>query len=477
VAANLQRPLGDKSKRRPPLQGALVKLGAVALVVFLLGFLLSRIDLHHDLSRMRLSFLSGEPQGNYHLIVSRMAELAAERRGNIQEVASAGSIENVKRLVAATKSCDVQFGLAQDGSDWTGGTAPTTPLFLYGRLAKPEAVLFLGRDGDKLRDFAELRGMRIGVGPLGSGTEHIARQMFALADFATLGAVLSTHPWDEQIALVSSGELDVGLFVMEDDAPLIVSAVKEKGLQIAGFSHVAGVAKRLPHLHAGHIDAGAFDAVKVLPPSDKEVLRVDTLIVGNGCAGRTQTMDMLSVLSRQFPDFLRHNKDTENTSTLPTAEVAQEFYENGGPQIADLYVPWLVDVMPPANWAYVVMGVSLLFNAMGFGHRFRLWRIDAARVRLEEQLVGIFGKTMTLGDIQHMSPDAEARYRDARTQDGVKALVAEFEDLAARSRRYSLSMLVPMGQEMAYRYQEGVIYETLAVLRDFLKRAAPEKSA
>jgi hypothetical protein len=32
-------------------------------------------------------------------------------------------------------------------------------------------------------------------------------------------------------------------------------------------------------------------------------------------------------------------------------------------------------------------------------------------------------------------------------------------------------MLVPMGQEMAYRYQEGVIYETLAVLRDFSKRA------
>jgi hypothetical protein len=32
-------------------------------------------------------------------------------------------------------------------------------------------------------------------------------------------------------------------------------------------------------------------------------------------------------------------------------------------------------------------------------------------------------------------------------------------------------MLVPMGQEMAYRYQEGVIYETLAVLRDFRRRA------
>ena len=52
-------------------------------------------------------------------------------------------------------------------------------------------------------------------------------------------------------------------------------------------------------------------------------------------------------------------------------------------------------------------------------------------------------------------------------------IVATSRDVGAtRSRKQSLSVLVPMGQEMAYRYQEGVIYETIAVLRDFLRRAA-----
>ena len=31
-------------------------------------------------------------------------------------------------------------------------------------------------------------------------------------------------------------------------------------------------------------------------------------------------------------------------------------------------------------------------------------------------------------------------------------------------------MLVPMGQEMAYRYQEGVILKTIATLRGFVQR-------
>ncbi len=53
----------------------------------------------------------------------------------------------------------------------------------------------------------------------------------------------------------------------------------------------------------------------------------------------------------------------------------------------------------------------------------------------------------------------------------MQSLIAKLERLAARSRRQSLSMLVPMGQEMAYRYQEEIIYQTMAVLRDFVRRA------
>src|SRR5262249_18100366 len=137
---------------------------------------------------------------------------------------------------------------------------------------------------------------------------------------------------------------------------------------------------------------------------------------------------------------------------------------------ADEYVPWLVDVMPPTNWAYIVMAVSLLFNAMGFGHRFRLWRIDASRVKLENEMAALFGPTTTPGDIERAKPSGGGAALKSRAR--LEEIVHELEALAVRSRKQSLSVLVPMGQEMAYRYQEGVIYETIAVLRDFLRRAA-----
>jgi TRAP-type uncharacterized transport system substrate-binding protein len=441
---------------------ALGRLGLVLLAVGVLGLLISRIDFRHDMHRLRVHVLSGAPEGNYSASVARLAEAAAKRQGTIENVATAGSAENVARLAEAVHGCPVEFALAQDGTTWPPG------LQLIGRFAKPESVLFLGPKGDAIQTFADLRAQRVGIGPAGSGTDVVARQIFALPELARLGVTLSNHPIDEQLGMASRGELDLAVVVIDADAPLVEEWVGRRGLQIASFATAHAVARRLPHIKTGIIGAGNYDAVVGIPGTDRTVMRVETLLVGNGCAGRVATVDMLTLVSSEHPEFLRHNRDTPNTTGLPLAAAAADYYTNGGPQLVDEFVPWLVDVMPPANWAYVVMAVSLLFNAMGAGHRFRLWRIDAARVKLEGELGHFFPPSTTLGDIQRTGP--EKAKPTPEMLEGLDQLIRGLEELAARSRRYSLSMLVPMGQEMAYRYQEGVIYETIAVLREFLGR-------
>jgi TRAP-type uncharacterized transport system substrate-binding protein len=464
----LARPLRDSRGRRR----VALKLGLLVGLVLAVGLLVSRLDLGRSLRRLDAGVASGSKDGNYFAIVGDLARLAANGGGKIRNIESAGSGDNVERLVRARASgaCDVAFALVQDGSDFSASGSASDRLRLVARLPKAESVFFLGRDADKLSEFGELRNMRIGIGPEGSGAARVARQIFALPELATLGIQLSTHPLAEQVELARKGDLDLAVVVMDEDAPFVVHAVRDQGLQIAGFARLDVVARRLPRFRTGRIGAGQYEAVKLLPPADKRVLRVDTLIVGNGCAGRSATLALLTVVRERFPDVVRHNKETANATGLELADPAKGFFEHDGPEIADEYAPWLVDVMPPANWAYVVMGVSLLFNAMGAGHRFRLWRIDDARVKLENELTGLFGTTTTLGDIARSVHDD--RSRDPEVKKAVVDLIARLEALAARSRRQSLSMLVPMGQEMAYRYQEEIIYETIAVLRDFVRRTA-----
>ena len=235
-----------------------LRVGVATLVIAAIVLLLSHIDVKHDMRRMNVRVLSGEPEGNYHALVDRLGALAAERRGVVENVASAGSLENVQRLAAAAKgSCDVQFGLAQDGT-------ALGPRARAGRAAAPtESVLFLGRDADAVRELADVKGMRIGIGPAGSGTAAVVRAMFELPELAALGVALSNHDVAEQLDLAARGELDLAVIVMDEDAPLVQEWVGRRGLRIAGFAHADSVARRLPHLRTGRIGAGQYDAVRL----------------------------------------------------------------------------------------------------------------------------------------------------------------------------------------------------------------------
>ncbi len=445
-------------------------MALVAGVLLLVGFVVSRLDFSRSYTSLKSTgFASGAKEGNYSAIVDDLGKIAAKSGGSLRNVESAGSVDNVARLVAAAApggNCDVAFALAQDGS---GADATSSHLELLGRLPKAESVFFLGRDADALTELAQLAHKKIGVGAVGSGTERLAKQLFELPELVPLGVQLVRAPAPSPLDAAKRGDVDLAMLTIDEDAPVLVRAIRDDGLQIAGFSHIDVIARRLPHFRTGRIGAGQFEAVKVLPAQDKRVLRVEALVLGNHCASRSATIDVLNVLERRFPDFVRFNKDTPNLTGIEMSPTAKGFYEHGGPELADEYAPWLVDVMPPANWAYIVMGISILFNAMGAGHRFRLWRIDDARVKLESELSPIFGANVTLGDISRTEPQALLTKKDAK--ETVLSLIAQLETLAARSRRQSLSVLVPMGQEMAYRYQEEIIYQTLAVLRDFVRRA------
>ncbi len=441
----------------------------IALALGLLAgvaFVISRVDFARDMHRLDTGMLSGASDGSYHAIVQDLAHRAEPERGKLRELTSEGSTENIKRLsAAASLGCDISFGLVQDGSDFPVGRDKKKKLELLGRLPKSESLFFLGRDVSSRTNLASLAGAKIGVGPAQSGSSRVAGQIFALPDLASLGVTLSHEPMVEQVAMAERGELDLVALVIDEDAPVLVNAVREGRLQIAGLSNLDVIARRIPRLRTGRIGAGQYDAVQLRPEEDKRVLRVDTLVVTNGCAGRSATIDMLTLLADRFPDFVRHNKETSNATGLELAGPAKGFFEHGGPELADEFAPWLVDLMPPANWATILMAVSVLFNVMGAAHRFRMWRIDDARVKLEAELSELFGGGTTLGHIRNMA----TALSPAKRKD-LENLVTRFEALGERSRRHSLSMLVPMGQEMGYRYQEGLIHQALDLVRSRLSK-------
>jgi len=123
------------------------------------------------------------------------------------------------------------------------------------------------------------------------------------------------------------------------------------------------------------------------------------------------------LLGAELPDFVRGNppSSTAPATVLPLAPEAHQFFLTGEPEIADRYFPWLVNLMSPAYWVYLVMAVTVLFNALKAFSRFRLWRIDAAREKLETALKGLVDPGLTHAQMRAVPADQVMAAPERRT--------------------------------------------------------------
>ena len=177
------------------------------------------------------------------------------------------------------------------------------------------------------------------------------------------------------------------------------------------------------------------------------------------------------LLSAELPGFVQSNppKYMNSASTLPLAAAAREFFIKGEPEIADVYFPWLVNLMSPVYWVYLVMAATILFNALKGFSRFRLWRIDAAREKLAVLLKEFVNAGVTHAQMREVSGNhliATSHQRAA-----AERLLQRLLHLRNRCQRYTSSFVTPMGDEMFYRYQQSLIDEAITTLGSLLKNA------
>src|SRR5262252_786299 len=236
-----------------PLRILLLLVTAALVAGFAANFGIAR-----DYGYLRASILTGAAGGYYHTLATRLADRAKRRHGTLSVIPTAGSIENVSRLTSGQARCTEMFALIQDGTP----VSADARLELLGRLPEPESLLLLARPGNAFHTFADLRGASIGVGPKGSGTAYLMQQLFGDPDLQGLDARLSHHGLLEQAELVAQGKLDLAALVIQEDAELLRTIIRQHGLDIVSPQDLQRLIARYPWLSLRRIPAGRYDVVR-----------------------------------------------------------------------------------------------------------------------------------------------------------------------------------------------------------------------
>ena len=208
----------------------------------------------------KVTFASGGPGGAYYSLAQQYKEMLAESDVEVEVLETRGSIENLQLLM------DGESGIAFVQGGLAGPEQREELRSLAGMFHEPFWVFH--RDAIAAEDYGDLRGVRLSVGPEGSGTRALAIDLQE-----TWGG-----DWSETARLPQSGaaaaealladELDAAAFSASINAPYIEELLETPGISLLPFDRAPALARRTAALDEVTLYRGILDLENDIPAQD-----------------------------------------------------------------------------------------------------------------------------------------------------------------------------------------------------------------
>jgi TRAP transporter TAXI family solute receptor len=331
----------------------------------------------------KVTLATGQENSAYEEFGKKYAAALAKDRIKVTTIRSLGSQDNLQRL----NDGKVDVAFVQSGST-NEAEAQRKGLVSLGSLFTEPVWLFM-RDASKVTQLNQLKGLKINLGPEGTGTPKLFRQVLALNGVEpgdlTIGALENTPATMELL----EGRIDGLVFSSGPDALLVQMLLQTPGISLFNFDQAEAYARRLPFLTHVVLPRGIVDLGRNLPPQDYHLIAPTATLVArenlhpalielfvqaasdiHGGAGWFQQQG-------QFP--------SANYTEIPVAREAAKYYKDGAP-LLQRYMPFWVANLFDRLWVVVVALAALIIPFSKVVPPLYVWRIKSRVYRWYGQL-------------------------------------------------------------------------------------------
>lgn len=214
----------------------------------------------------RIAITTASKTGGYFATGTRYASILKRSGITLDVMPSAGSGENVKRLL--TDQSGVQVALLQGG---TATTKEAPGVISLGRVyLEPLWVFYRGTDTvDRL---SQIKGRRVIIGPEGSGTRQLALELLQSNAVTAENTTLLPLSGPEAIDAISTGSADVAFFTSSPTSPQVQKLMRTPNLRLMSFAQAEAYTRVFPYLSHVTLPKGAMDLEKEIPPQDTAMI-------------------------------------------------------------------------------------------------------------------------------------------------------------------------------------------------------------
>ncbi len=254
-------------------QWLLIRLPVVALAVLVIAWLWLFV---YPMPPPTLSITTAGTDGAYYRHAKRYAEIFAAHGITLEVQVSAGSQQNLERLRQTEKPSDL--ALVQGGFGYLGTALEQRDRSQVETLCNVdvEAVWIFTRN-QNIEFLNQLQGLRVAVGPEGSGTRRVALKLLEQARIDVKELTLSKLTGNPSVQALRQGQLDVVFLVAPAESYAVQNMLSTPGIQLANLRKSAAVTERNPYLESRLLAQGTLDTR--IPPRDITLLTTSTSLV------------------------------------------------------------------------------------------------------------------------------------------------------------------------------------------------------
>ncbi|MFL6580924.1 MAG: TAXI family TRAP transporter solute-binding subunit [Burkholderiales bacterium] len=321
-------------------------------------------------------------------------------------VSTKGSADSLQRLNDPKSGVSVAF---LQGGVTTARESPKL-VSLGTVFYEPVWVFYRGKPPRRSKEM--FNGKRVSVGPLGSGTRHLAIDLIAALGMDPLEMDIRSMLMPDAAEAMLKGDLDVAFMVAAWETPAVRQLLTSDRISVLPFPRADAHIAQRPYLSKLVVPQGVADLAKNIPATDLVLFAPKASLVVRSDLHRALQYLLLDAASQvhgtpgifqkagQFP--------ASEPIDLPLSEEAREFFHTGAPFL-QRYLPF---------WLAVFVGRLLLILIPVIGVVIPLFRfIPASYGYIVRRRVFIL-----YGELKFLEAELEARKSDEPVKDLLERL-------------------------------------------------------
>jgi TRAP transporter TAXI family solute receptor len=284
---------------------------------------------------------TGPTESSYYAFAQQYAEVFAREGIRLEVVSTGGSVDNLQLL--SDGQVDLAFiegGVtpkAQSQNFEALGSMYFEPLWLF-----HQADLNLDR-------LPSLRGLKIGIGGAGSGTEAQVKRLLSANEVDARNATLQEIGGSSAASALKRGDLNAAFFVSSPDNPLVRELLGNDQIKLSSFSRAAAYVQRYPYLSVVRLAEGAVDLASNNPSRDIDLLASAAQLVAKPDLNPT-VIDLLLLAAEQLHsqgDWFEKKGQfpSEQFLDFPLNKEAARFYRDGPPLLQRFLPFWAASLI------------------------------------------------------------------------------------------------------------------------------------